>query len=73
MSDSILEILENYATSHGLYESASSPRFPIMDFYLEICSQHNIYGVVAEDLQLVDVGKLDTLATAETFISECRP
>lgn len=73
MSDRILEILENYATSHGLYESASSPRFPIMDFYLEICSQHNIYGVVAEDLQLVDVGKLDTLATAETFISECRP
>ena len=44
-------------------------RFPIMDFYLQECGNHPVYGVVPENLQLVDVGKLDTLAAAEDFIS----
>lgn len=42
-------------------------RFPIMDFYLQECNNHPIYGVVAEDLQLIDVGKLDSLSQAEEF------
>lgn len=43
-------------------------RFPIMDFYLKHCKDIKIKGVVKDDLRLMDVGKLDTLADAETFI-----
>lgn len=43
-------------------------RFPIMDFYLSICREHPIYGVVAPpERTLVDVGKIDTLAEAEAI------
>ena len=44
-------------------------RFPIMDFYLKACGDHLIRGYEARDLQLLDVGKLDTLDQAEAFIS----
>ena len=44
-------------------------RFPIMDFYLKACGDHLIRGYEARDLQLLDVGKLDTLDKAEAFIS----
>jgi len=40
-------------------------RFPIMDFYLSICAKEAVYGLVAENLQLVDVGKFETLDLAE--------
>ena len=40
-------------------------RFPIMDFYLEACGRYPIYGVPAPGLQLVDVGKIETLPEAE--------
>ena len=73
MSDKILEVLEEYAVSHGLYETSDTPRFPVIDFYLETCAKHNIYGVVADDLKLIDVGKLDTLAAAEDFMTEFHP
>ena len=43
-------------------------RFPIMDFYLKVCNSHYISGFVANDLRLLDVGKLDTLQEAENFI-----
>ena len=43
-------------------------RFPIMDFYLQVCADHLIRGFVPEDLRLLDVGKLDTLEQAEVFI-----
>ena len=43
-------------------------RFPIMDFYLKACADHLIRGYEAQDLRLLDVGKLDTLDYAETFI-----
>ena len=42
-----------------------SGRFPIMDFYIRECANYPIYGVVAENLKLIDVGKLDSLAEAE--------
>jgi NDP-sugar pyrophosphorylase family protein len=44
-------------------------RFPIMDFYLKACADHLIRGYEAHDLRLMDVGKLDTLDEAETFIN----
>ena len=45
-------------------------RFPIMDFYLQACGDHLIRGYEARDLQLLDVGKLDTLDHAESFIKQ---
>ncbi len=44
-------------------------RFPIMDFYLSICHRSRIVGLVKDDLRLLDVGKLDTLAEAEQFLT----
>ena len=43
-------------------------RFPIMDFYLKNAASHVIKGCLKEDLQLMDVGKLDTLDQAEEFL-----
>ena len=48
-------------------------RFPIMDFYLDACARYPIYGVVADDLQLVDVGKIDTLPEAERICCSIIP
>ena len=43
-------------------------RFPIMDFYLSVCHRARIVGLVKDDLQLLDVGKLDSLEQAKKFI-----
>ena len=43
-------------------------RFPIMDFYLHHLAEHKIKGRLAENLHLLDVGKLDTLASADNFL-----
>ena len=53
---------EIFAAFHAL---GMPERFPIMDFYLDACARYPIYGVVAPSLQLVDVGKIDTLPEAE--------
>lgn len=68
LSDRIFDLLESYARDHGLYEGFASARFPIMDFYLSVCAEYEIYGVKAEALHLVDVGKLDTIEVAEREI-----
>ena len=48
-------------------------RFPIMDFYLKICRDVPVYGVAAPaGSTLVDVGKLDTLAEAESICRAIR-
>ena len=44
-------------------------RFAIIDFYLSICHRSHIVGLIKEDLQVLDVGKLDSLERAETFVS----
>ena len=44
-------------------------KFPIMDFYLQNARELHFYGYVKDDLQLMDVGKLDTLHEAEEFVS----
>ena len=43
-------------------------RFGIIDFYLKYCNQCAFLGYEKKDLQLMDVGKLDTLEQAEQFI-----
>ena len=45
-------------------------RFPIMDFYLKACSSYPIRAYFAEDLRMVDVGKLETLPDAERICAE---
>ena len=67
MSDKVFDVLDSYAREKGL--DMENPRFPIMDFYLSVCAEYEIYGVEAEDLHLVDVGKLDSLEMAEKEIS----
>lgn len=44
-------------------------RFGIIDFYLNVCAQHPIYGVEQTGLRLMDVGKIDTLDQAEAFVA----
>jgi len=64
MSSGIFPLLEEYSRRTG------SERFPIMDFYLSIAAEVKISCQEIPGLRLVDVGKLDTLATAEDFLSE---
>lgn len=45
-------------------------KFSLMDFYLQICHEARLGSYVKEDLQLIDIGKLDTLAKAEDFIRQ---
>ena len=59
LSNGVFDVME----SEGMGE-----RFPIMDFYLRVCDRHPIYGKKPASLELIDVGKLDTLAVAEDFI-----
>ena len=48
------------------FDALSMPeRFPILDFYIKVCDRYPIYGAVAENLHLVDVGKFETLPEAE--------
>ncbi len=42
-------------------------RFSIIDFYLSVCHRSRIVGLVKNDLQVLDVGKLDSLEQAEKF------
>ncbi len=43
-------------------------KFPIMDFYLQNCAKMPICGYAKDDLQLMDVGKLETLDDAQAFV-----
>ena len=43
-------------------------RFPIMDFYLSVCADQPIMGFEAPNLRLLDVGKLDSLDAAYSYI-----
>ena len=68
MSDQVPAVMENYAMTHGLYIASDTPRFSVIDFYLDMCHLYKIYGVKAENLNLIDVGKMDTLEQAEAAL-----
>ncbi len=57
MSPYILSLMEGYPQ-----------RFSIVDFYLDMADKYNIKGYVAHDLKFVDVGKMDSIALAESFV-----
>lgn len=44
-------------------------RFGIIDFYLAVAASRPIYGVVDENLRLIDIGSPEKLAEAESFVS----
>ena len=62
--------------SNGVFgtmkEYGFSDRFPIMDFYLKVCDRYPIYGYAPEGLNILDVGKLESLPKAEDFIRRSR-
>ena len=47
-----------------------SAKFPIMDFYLQYVKDLHFVGKVKNNLKLMDVGKLDTLAEADAFVKQ---
>ena len=52
--------------------AAFPEKFGIIDFYLKICDKAVVKACVKTDLRLLDVGKLGTLAEAESFLKEYR-
>ena len=69
LSDRVFAIMDEYVKEKGLpADGLRGVRFPIRDFYLWAARKHAIYGTVAENLELIDVGKLDTLEKAEKFL-----
>ena len=71
LSDKVLDLMDQYVRERGLTEDPElGTRFAIMNFYIWAAMKMPIYGVVAENLRFLDVGKLDALAPAEEFIKE---
>lgn len=50
------------------YFCAYPEKFSIIDFYLNTCKEENIKAYTQDGLQLLDVGKLDSLERAEAFV-----
>ena len=47
-----------------------SGKFGITDFYIAACKKYPIYGVVPQNLKMVDVGKIESLSEAERIIQD---
>ena len=66
MSDKVFDLMDEYIREKGLpVDENVGTRFPVMNFYMWASARMPIYGVVAENLDFLDVGKLDTLELAE--------
>lgn len=71
MSDKVFGLMDAYIKEKGLpADQTVGTRFPIMNFYMWASSRMPIYGVVAQNLDFLDVGKLDTLEIAEKFMNK---
>lgn len=69
LSDRVLGLMQKYVEERGLpADEAAGVRFPIMSFYMWLAARYPVYGVVAPDLEFIDVGKLDALKPAEEFV-----
>ena len=63
--------MQQYVEEKGLPQDAvKGTRFPIMNFYMWLAARCPVYGVVAENLEFIDVGKLDALKPAEDFVKK---
>ena len=73
LSDKVLELMEEYVKEKNLpTDEMNGTRFPIMSFYMWAAAKHPIYGVVADNLEFIDVGKLDALKPAEEFVKRAQ-
>lgn len=69
LSDKVFDYMDEYIKVKGLpMDKVVGTRFPIVDFYLWLCSQAPVYGVEAQNLTFLDVGKLDTIDRAEQLL-----
>lgn len=68
MSEAVFDHMQAYADAR-ISGCGVPARFPIMDFYLSVCGTVPVYGATADNLNMVDVGKLDSLDRAEAFLS----
>lgn len=61
-----------HVLSPAIFRLMDAPRwegkFSIMDFYLATCRQAEYIGHLTDQLQLIDIGKPETLAQAESFL-----
>lgn len=70
LSDKVPALMEEYVKERGLVvDEVSGTRFPIMSFYMWLAARYPVYGVLAQNLEFIDVGKLDALKPAEEFVS----
>lgn len=71
LSDKVFDYMDEYIKQKGLpVDDKVGTRFPIIDFYLWLCSVAPVYGVEAQDLTFLDVGKLDTIERAEEIVQK---
>lgn len=69
LSDRVPALMQEYVEERGLpIDDVKGTRFPIMSFYMWLAAKYPVYGVVAENLEFIDVGKLDALKPAEEFV-----
>ena len=71
LSDKVFDYMDEYIKQKGLpLDEVVGTRFPIVDFYLWLCSQAPVYGVEAPNLTFLDVGKLETIDCAEELAAK---
>ena len=71
MSDKVFALMDEYIKEKGFpADEVNGTRFPIMNFYMWASTRMPIRGVVAQNLEFLDVGKLDTLDLAEKFMNK---
>jgi hypothetical protein len=69
LNDKVLSLMDEYVAEKALPRDAKNgTRFPIMNFYMWAAAKCPIYGAVADNLEFIDVGKLDAIKPAEDFI-----
>lgn len=69
LSDKVPALMQEYVNERGLVPAGENGvRFPIMNFYMWLAARYPVYGVVADNLEFIDVGKLDALKLAEEFV-----
>ena len=67
LSDRVFDLMARYVEERGIQDEDGA-KFSIMNFYMWAAGKEAIYGVKAENLDFLDVGKLDALEPAERFL-----
>ena len=69
LSDKVFAYMDEYIKIKGLpVDEVVGTRFPIVDFYLWLCSVAPVYGAEAQELTFLDVGKMETIDRAEEML-----